>query len=120
MKYIILLLAFPVLMQTNPGVEWLTPIEHDFGDVMQRQPVEYLFEFKNTSGDTMLIDNVRTTCGCTTPDWTYEPIAPDSTSQIRVVYDAKKKGYFKKKIKVYFSNQRKKTILRIKGYVEGM
>ena len=33
---------------------------------------------------------------------------------------AEKKGYFKKKIKVYFSNQKKGTTLKIKGYVESL
>jgi len=82
MKYIFLLFLFPFFFQNNSNVEWLTPLEHDFGDVMHKEPAEFNFVFKNTSSDTMLIDNVRTTCGCTTPDWTWDPIAPDSTSSI--------------------------------------
>ena len=120
MKYILILFLFPILFQGNSNIEWLTPLEHDFGDIAQREPVEFSFEFKNISEDSMLIDNVRTTCGCTTPDWTWEPIAPDSTSSIRVIYDAKKKGYFKKKVKVYFSNQRKATVLKVTGFVENL
>ena len=120
MKYIFLLLAFPLFFQSNSNVEWLTPLQHDFGDIIQKEPVEFNFVFKNVSRDSMLIDNVRTTCGCTTPDWTWDPIAPDSTSHIRVVFDAKRKGYFNKKVKVYFSNQRKATILKVKGYVESL
>lgn len=118
MKYIFLLFTLPFIFQTNEGIEWITPIEHDFGDIFHKEPAEFHFKFKNTSGDSILIDNVRTTCGCTTPDWTWDPIPPDSTSLIKVVFDAKKKGYFKKKIKVYFSNQRKGITLKIKGYVE--
>lgn len=117
-KNILLLFLFPVFLPSDSGIEWLTPIEHDFGDIEHRQPAEFHFTFKNTSEDSILIDNVRTTCGCTTPDWTWDPIAPDSTSSIRVIYDAKKKGYFKKRVKVYFNNQRKATILKVKGYVE--
>ena len=115
---ILFLFFFPIFFQTNQGIEWTTPVEHDFGDLVQGDPAEHFFKFKNTSGDTILIDNVRATCGCTTPDWTWDPIAPDSTSHIRVVYDARKKGYFKKKIKVFFSHQRKATVLKITGYVE--
>lgn len=118
MKYFILLFLFPIFFQSNSEIEWMTPLEHDFGDIMHREPAKFNFKFKNTSTDSILIDNVRTTCGCTTPDWTWDPILPDSTSHIQVVFDAKKKGYFKKKVKVYFSNQRKATVLKIKGYVE--
>ena len=120
MKYLLLFFLSSVFFQTNQGIEWVTPIEHDFGDLIQKVPAEHFFEFKNTSPDSILIDNVRTTCGCTTPDWTWDPIAPDSTSQIRVVFNAKKSGYFSKKIKVYFSNQRKGTTLKISGYVESL
>ena len=87
---------------------------------MEKKPVEFKFEFKNTSEEPMLMDNVRTTCGCTTPDWAWDPIEPDSTSFIRVVFDAKKQGFFNKKVKVFFSNQRKPTVLKIEGYVEKM
>jgi len=118
MKYLFLFLLFPFLFHTNEKVEWLTPIIHDFGDIIEKEPVEFKFEFKNASEEPMLIDNVRTTCGCTTPDWSWDPIEPDSTSFIRVVYDAKKQGFFNKKVKVFFSNQRKPTVLKIEGYVE--
>lgn len=120
MKYILLLFAFPLFFPSTSNVEWVSPLEHDFGDIIQRQPVEHFFKFKNTSSDSILIDNVRTTCGCTTPDWTWDPIAPDSTSQIRVVFDAKKTGFFKKRVKVFLSNQRKATVLKISGYVENV
>jgi len=120
MKYIILFFSLPLLFHGEDSIEWITPIEHDFGDIIHQEPAEFHFEFKNTSSDPILIDNVRTTCGCTTPDWSLDPIPPDSTSQIKVIFDAKKTGYFKKKIKVYFSNQRKGTILKIMGYVESI
>ena len=120
MKYILLLFVFPLFFSTTSKVEWVTPLEHDFGDIIHKKPVEHFFKFKNTTSEPILIDNVRTTCGCTTPDWTWEPIAPDSTSHIRVVFDAKKTGFFKKRVKVFLSNQKKATILKISGYVESM
>ncbi len=111
-------LLLPFLFIQNEGVEWLTPLEHDFGDLEFQKEVEYSFEFKNISDEPILIDNVRPTCGCTTPDWSYDPILPDSISNIRVVFDANKKGYFRKKIIVFFSNQRKSDKLYIEGFVE--
>jgi len=43
---------------------------------------------------------------------------PDSTGFLEIEFDAAKLGYFYKKIKVYFSNQRKAEILWIEGEVE--
>lgn len=114
-----LLLIFKlIILQSSPIVLWQTPTTHDFGTLQQHQAAAYTFQFKNNSTDTIIIDNVRTTCGCTVSDWTVEPILPDSLSQIRVVYDADKLGYFRKKIKVFVSHQRKGETLTISGNVE--
>ena len=102
---------------TTSKVQWLEGKEHDFGDILRHQPVEYHFQFTNVSEGPLIIDNVRTSCGCTAPDWTEAPIAVADTSSIRITYNAKKKGYFRKKIKVYFDGQRKAEVLYVEGYV---
>lgn len=99
-------------------VKWLSPLSHDFGDITRHQPVKHNFSFKNISGAPLSIDNVRTTCGCTVPDWPEAPILPDSNGIIIVEYDARDEGYFKKQIKVYFHGQRKAEKLSIEGFVE--
>ena len=115
----LLLLLLPVLFKGDPVVEWMTPMEHDFGDIEQNKPVTHFFKFKNISGEPFIIDNVRTTCGCTAPDWSNEPVEADSTNQIKIEFNAAKTGYFRKKIRVFFSNQRKAEMLHIEGYVLG-
>lgn len=98
-------------------VEWLTPQEHDFGEISFKNPVTYAFEFKNITSDPLLIDNVRASCGCTSPNWTLEPIPADSTNQILIEFDAREVGYFRKRIKVYFNKIRKPEILYVEGDV---
>ncbi len=119
MYKIILLSVFTFLSIFSASkVEWLNTTEHDFGDIQQGKPVTHLFEFKNISGEPFVIDNVRTSCGCTAPTWTYEPIESETTNHIEIVFDAQKKGYFRKKIMVFFSGQRKSEKLYIEGFVE--
>lgn len=105
------------MYQKPSVVVWLTPTEYDFETIKHKRPVSYNFEFKNVTDEPMLIDNVRSSCGCTAPEWTYDPILPDSTTTIKIEYDAKKIGYFYKKIKVFVSTQRKAEILYIEGEV---
>lgn len=97
---------------------WLTDTEHDFGMMEQGTPQIHVFQFKNTTTDSIRVEAIRTTCGCTAPTWTAEAIAPDSVGTINVEYDAQRAGYFKKKVKVFFNHQRKAEILLIEGYVE--
>jgi Protein of unknown function (DUF1573) len=99
-------------------VNWLTEQEHDFGVMQQGRPQIFIFKFQNVSTDTILLQTVRTSCGCTAADWTETPIAPDSNGEVRIEYDAYQHGDFDKKIRVFFDRQRKPEILRIQGSVK--
>ncbi|MEM9991416.1 MAG: DUF1573 domain-containing protein [Bacteroidota bacterium] len=107
---VMLLLAFP-------PVEWLVPKEYDFGIVSIGNEQIHNFLFKNSTSKAVHIDNVRTTCGCTVLEWQQTPIFPDSIANITVRFDATRLGKFKKRIKVFVSNQRKAEILEISGEV---
>ncbi len=118
LSHFLIICLFLCPFQDNNVVEWLTPVEHDFGDLKQGVPATIEFRFKNISSEPMTIDNVRSTCGCTAPDWEESPILPGEEGVIKIEYDAKKLGFFYKKINVYFSNQRKSEKLSIEGFVE--
>jgi Protein of unknown function (DUF1573) len=115
--YLFSLLAIPLLSFDDSKVKWLSPLEHDYGDIEHNVPKAYNFKFLNISEDVLTIDNVRTSCGCTASDWEDEPIEPADSSSVNITYDAAKIGYFRKKIKVYFHGQRKVEILYIEGFV---
>ena len=89
---------------------------HDFSKIPQGKPVYYNFEVVNTGKTPLKLDNVQASCGCTTPEWSQEAIAPGATSKIRVGYNAAAEGYFEKQITItYNSNQTQQ--LTIKGTV---
>lgn len=117
MRILIFFLAFLPLGLSAQIVEWTAEKDFDYGLLVQGQPEEVDFTFKNISTDTLIIDNVRSTCGCTAPYWDFTPILPDSTSTITIKYDSYKEGYFYKKIKVFFNKQRKAELLSISGEV---
>lgn len=108
---------FLLVFQAAIPVKWLTTKTHDFGIVKANQGQIHLFKFQNPSTEPIIIDNIRTTCGCTVPVWEKTPILPDSTTEIKVHFDAKYIGKFKKRIKVFVSNQRKAEVLEISGEV---
>ena len=107
-----------LLILSGSVVTWEGATSFEMGDLIRNEPSTHEFVFRNISQQPLIIDNVRTSCGCTVPDWNEAPIAPDSLGVIEVTYDAKDVGYFKKKVKVYFSGQRKAEILFIEGWVE--
>jgi hypothetical protein len=100
----------------TPDVLQLKEAEHDFAKIPQGKPVYYNFQIVNTGTQPLKLDDVHASCGCTTPEWSREPIAPGAVAQIRVGYNAAAEGSFEKMISItYNSNQSKQ--LKIKGTV---
>jgi len=61
---------------------------HDFGYVDQeRGPVTYSFQFMNVSNRPVKILTVQASCGCTTPDWSKEPIGPGANGFIQASFN---------------------------------
>lgn len=58
----------------------------DFGTVAQGTAVKHVFKFKNVGTDTLRIEKVKTTCGCTAAE-SSKIIAPNAEGQISVTYN---------------------------------
>ncbi len=94
---------------------------HDFGNIKEVDgPAEFDFVFKNTSTKPIKIVNVKASCGCTTPDWTKEEVAPGESGFIKASYNpTNRPGPFHKTLTVSTSAEQNNTIiLRINGQVE--
>lgn len=94
-------------------------VEHDYGTIKESDgPAVATFNFKNTGSTPLVITDVKPSCGCTTPEWSREPIAPGKTGFIRTSYDpTNRPGVFNKTIKVLSNAENNTIILRIKGDV---
>jgi hypothetical protein len=93
---------------------------HDFGSIQESGGnVATEFSFLNNSGRPIRIVDVRPSCGCTTPDWTREAIAPGKSGVIKASFDPRGKiGYFNKSITVTTDYSGAPITLQIKGNVE--
>ena len=91
---------------------------HNFGVVAQDTcVVTCTFTFTNTGNAPLVIHQAISSCGCTVPEYTMEPIAPGQTGTINVTYNGKTKrpGVWKKSINIH--SNAKNTPVRI--YIEG-
>lgn len=91
--------------------------EWDFKRIPQREAVRHTFDFRNDGNGPLILSEVKTSCGCTTPDWPKQPIMPGQSAEIIVEYDAQKDGAFDKTINVYTNIQDDPFELKIKGVV---
>lgn len=93
---------------------------YDFGEVPEGTKVTHQFSFTNTGENPLKLTRVKASCGCTTPSFSEDPIAPGETGYIDVEFDSSgKPGFQNKSVTVTgnFSDGVNK-ILRIKGQVK--
>ena len=100
----------------NKDVINLQETEFDFGKIPQGKPVTHVFTFTNTGTTPLSLENVQASCGCTTPEWSKDPVAPGESSKITVGYNAASEGAFTKTITVSYNGNQTKQI-NIKGEV---
>ena len=108
--------AVNVQATATPDVLSMKETAFDFGTIPQGKPVYHFFEVTNTGKDPMVISNVQTSCGCTTPEWSKDPIAPGATTKIRVGYNAAAEGHFEKFITIMYNQNLTKQV-KITGTV---
>lgn len=103
-------------LKAAPEVLSLTETEYDFGKIPQGKPVTHVFEFKNAGTIPFSLDNVQASCGCTTPEWNKDVIAPGATAKITVGYNAQNEGTFAKPVTLTYNGNQSQQII-IKGDV---
>ena len=99
-----------------PEVLTLKESEFDFGKIPQGKPVNHIFYYTNVGNTPLILDNVQASCGCTTPEWGKDAVAPGSTAKITVGYNSASEGPFTKFITVTYNGSQNKQII-IKGDV---
>ncbi|MEO9022774.1 MAG: DUF1573 domain-containing protein [Ginsengibacter sp.] len=94
----------------------LKEVEYDFGKIPQGKPVTHDFVFTNTGNTPFALDNVRASCGCTTPEWNKDTIPVGASAIIKVGYNAANEGSFTKPVTITYNGDQVKQII-IKGEV---
>src|ERR1700756_2364677 len=82
-----------VFFETNPVFSWESTTIN-VGKTNQNVPVTAVFRFKNTGGAPLIITKVQPACGCTTPEFSSEPVYPGGTGFIKATYSALNAGSF--------------------------
>lgn len=102
--------------QTAADALEVKELTYDFGSIPQGKPVYHVFQIVNKGTAPLKLDNVQASCGCTTPEWSKDSIAPGATDKIKVGYNAAAEGHFEKTVTVSYNGNSTKQII-IKGDV---
>ncbi|MDR1676223.1 MAG: DUF1573 domain-containing protein [Tannerella sp.] len=92
---------------------------YDFGLIEEEAGfASHVFEVRNTGNAPLLITHVQSSCGCTEPHWTREPIAPGKTGHVEITFDpVNRPGPFQKNVTIFTNDKRPRMRVTIKGDV---
>ena len=77
---------------------------HNFGSLPEGPSAEHEFVFTNTGKEPIVIQRVQASCGCTTPSYTKEPVAPGQKGSIKAAYNTSgRPGAFTKTLTVFYN-----------------
>jgi len=91
---------------------------HDYGTIVQNANGISHFTITNTGNKPLILANVKSSCGCTVPKWSKEPIMPGESTEIDVKYATNRIGPINKSITITSNATNSPTkVIRIKGKV---
>lgn len=92
---------------------------YEYGEIKPSSDGTRFFTVTNTGDKPLILSNVKPSCGCTTPEFSQDPILPGKSAKIKVGYNTALNGQFNKMIEV-FSNDpvNSRSVLYIKGNVD--
>ena len=112
----LLMLTAVAFAQEKKESLWVNETSHSFGKIPQGKPVYTFFEIKGV-GDTLKLEAVSASCGCTTPEFKAGTYAPGETVKIKVGYNAAAGGDFTKPVTITYNGGQQKVVT-ITGTVE--
>lgn len=92
---------------------------YDFGEIMEdKGRVSHKFMLKNTTNKPIVISEVQAWCGCTTSEFTKQPIQPGKSGEVTVTYNPYgRPGKFSKEVVVFLSDNKEYVRVWVKGNV---
>ena len=93
----------------------LSEASFTFGDFPWQEAQTHSFEVKNTGNKPLVIQDVTTSCGCITVDFTKEPVQPGGAAIVTVTYKADRAEYFDKTVTVYGNAEQLPVQLHVSG-----
>ena len=76
------------------------------------------FDINNIGKNNLILQDVKTSCGCITVSYNQAPIRPKGTGKVEVLYHATSEGVFNKTIRIFCNTPDSPLLLNITGEVD--
>jgi hypothetical protein len=102
---------------TNAGVFSFEVENINYGTIKKGTNGEREFVFTNEGKEPIIITDIKKSCGCTIVEKPRLPILPGEQGVIKVKYDTKRLGSFRKQITVISNASESRKYLKISGNI---
>ena len=99
-----------IVAEMNKTTMQFYETKYNFGSVSAGRVVSHTFKFKNTGQNPLMIAKTDVTCGCTTPNFPLESIAPGSDGEITIAYNTDGHQGHEEKVIAIHSNALPETV----------
>jgi hypothetical protein len=92
---------------------------HQFGEIFEGVRVEHAFRFKNAGDEPLLVDRVRSSCGCTAALLSETVIPPGGFGEVSTTFDSSRfRGKISKSVSLYTNDPAQpETLFTLTGSV---
>jgi len=92
--------------------------EHNFGKINDKDKVSHTYKFKNVGKNPLKITNIKTSCGCTSKNYSKDLVPAGAEGFVTLEFDPSgKKGEISKSATV-FANTAERIVLKFKAEIE--
>lgn len=110
--------VFYLLNDTNAAEDIFSQKMIDLGTITKGKTYEARFKYSNRTTDRLVLTDVKTSCGCTVPQWDKRPLDKDKSSDLVVLFTPETLGYSSKFVMVSHNKSDYPVRLIIKANVE--
>lgn len=109
--------SLPSSQNAGPRIHFEQEV-YDYGTIAFASDGRCSFSFTNTGDAPLIIERFQSSCGCLVPYWDREPVAPGATGNVRLLYDTRRAGPFRKSATLTTNDpERPQIVLSIRGVV---
>lgn len=109
--------SLPTGRDNGPRIHFEQEV-YDYGTIAFGSDGRCSFSFTNTGDAPLIIQSFQSSCGCLVSDWDREPVAPGASGNVRLRYDTRRVGPFRKSATLTTNDpERPQIVLSIRGAV---
>lgn len=109
-KILMIILLSSVALYAKSGIKF-DKVVHDFGSIQQDTIVNVTFTFKNTGSSVLVIERIKTGCGCTNTNLSKKELKPGEQGTLEIAFDsAGYSGKVTRTITVYTNDPDEKEV----------